>query len=67
VLFLATVGSLMWIGYLAKQANTDVREMVVWSVAAIFVAICYGVMALPLFSRTVGGLLRTLKSVSEKA
>jgi hypothetical protein len=66
-LFLATIGSLLWIGHLAGRPGTDVRELIVWSVIAIFVAICYGVMALAIYiNRTAARLLRTLKSVSER-
>jgi hypothetical protein len=66
-LFLTMIASLLWVGYLAGKPNTDVRELVVWAVIAIFVAICYGAMALALYiSRTIVRLLRTLKGVSEQ-
>lgn len=68
VLFLATMGILIWIGYLGSKPTADVREMVVWSVIAMVVAISYGVMALAIYiNRTMARLLRTLKSVSEKS
>jgi hypothetical protein len=68
VLFLAVSASLLWIGYLASKPSTDVRELIVWSVIAIFVAICYGAMALALYiNRTALRLLRTLKGISEQA
>jgi len=66
-LFLATVSSLLWIGHLAGRPATDVRELILWSVIAIFVSICYGVMALAIYiNRTAARLLRTLKGVSEQ-
>jgi polyferredoxin len=66
-LFLAVFTSLVWIGHLAGKPATDVRELIVWSVIAVFVAICYGAMALALYiNRTALRLLRTLKGISEQ-
>jgi hypothetical protein len=66
-LFLAVFASLVWIGHLAEKPTTDLRELVVWSVIAIVVAICYGAMALALYiNRTALRLLRTLKGISEQ-
>ena len=66
-LFITTLSSLIWIGYLAGKPSTDLGELVVWAVAAIFVAICYGAMALALYiNRTALRLLRTLKGISEQ-
>jgi hypothetical protein len=66
-LFLAVLASLAWIGHLAGKPTTDVRELVVWSVIAIIVAICYGVTVLALYiNRTALRLLRTLKGISEQ-
>jgi hypothetical protein len=66
-LFLVTVGSLLWIGHLAAHATTDLRELVLWSVIAIFVAICYGAMAVAIFvNRTAARLLRTFNGVLER-
>jgi DMSO reductase anchor subunit len=66
-LFLAVLASLLWIGYLASKPSTDVRELMVWAVIAIIVAICYGVMALALYiNRTALRMLRTLKGISEQ-
>jgi hypothetical protein len=66
-LFVATLSSLLWISHLAGRPSTDVRELILWSVIAIFVAICYGAMALAIYiNRTAARLLRTMKSVSER-
>jgi hypothetical protein len=68
LLFLATLCVLAWIAYLGRRPAGDLREMVVWSVVAMVVAITYGVMALAIYiNRTVARLLRTLQSVSEKS
>ena len=68
LLFLATMCVLAWIGYLGSRPSADLREMVVWSVVAMVVAITYGVMALAIYiNRTVARFLRTLQSVSEKS
>jgi uncharacterized membrane protein YhaH (DUF805 family) len=68
LLFLATLCVLVWIAYLGTRPAADLREMVVWSVIAMVVAITYGVMALAIYiNRTVASLLRTLQSVSEKS
>jgi hypothetical protein len=68
LLFLATLCVLAWIAYLGSRPAADLREMVVWSVIAMVVAITYGVMALAIYiNRTVTRLLRTLQSVSEKS
>jgi len=65
--FLAVCASLLWVGHLASKPTTDVRDLVVWSVIAIIVAICYGAMALALYiNRTALRLLRTLKGISEQ-
>jgi hypothetical protein len=66
-LFLAVFASLVWISHLAGKPTTDLRELVVWSVIAIVIAICYGAMALALYiNRTALRLLRTLKGISEQ-
>jgi hypothetical protein len=68
LLFLATVCVLLWIGYLGGRPTADVREMVMWSVTAMVVAITFGVMALAIYiNRTVARLLRTLQRVSENS
>lgn len=52
--------SVLWIGHIVGQASTDIRTMVVWSVIAMVVAICYGVLALGLYiNRTAARLLKT--------
>ena len=67
-LFLATMCVLAWIGYLGSRPTADLREMVVWSVIAMVVAITYAVMALAIYiNRTVARLLGTLKRVSESS
>ena len=67
VLFLGTISVLLWMGQLADQPGTDVREMILWSVIAILVAICYGAMALAIYiNRVMARLLKTLKGVSEQ-
>lgn len=61
VLFLALVAILMWVGHLAAQANTDVRELIVWAIIATVVAVTYGVVSLAIYiNRTTARLLRTL-------
>jgi hypothetical protein len=66
-LFLAAIATLLWIGHLAAKPKTDLRELVLWSVSAMFVAICYGAMAVAIFvNRTAARLLRTLNGVSER-
>lgn len=66
-LFLGVFASLLWIGHLAGNPTTDVKELIVWAVIAIIVAIGYGVMALALYiNRTAFRLLRTLKGISEQ-
>jgi hypothetical protein len=66
-LFLAAIAILLWIGHLASQPSTDVRELIVWSVIAMLVAICYGAMALAIYiNRTTARLLKTMKGVSEQ-
>jgi len=53
VLFLALLAILLWIGHLAGQTTTDLRSLVLWSVIAMIVAVCYGAMALAIYiSRT---------------
>jgi hypothetical protein len=67
-LFLSTLAVLLWIGHLASNPATDLREMLVWAVIAMVVIITYGVLGLALYiNRTTERLLRTLKSVSEKS
>ncbi len=64
-LFLATVGSLLWIGHLAGRLGTDVRELIVWAVIAVVVSICYGVMALAIYiNRTAARVLRTIQGLA---
>ena len=60
-LFLALVAILLWVGHLATQANSDVRELIVWAVVATVVAVSYGVLALAIYiNRTTSRLLRTM-------
>jgi protein-S-isoprenylcysteine O-methyltransferase Ste14 len=67
-LFLITLVLLLWIGHLSSNPSTDLREPILWSVIAMVVIITYGVIALAIYiNRTTAGLLRTLKSVSEKS
>ncbi len=64
-LFLATVGSLLWIGHLSGRPSTDVRELIVWAVIAVVVSICYGVMALAIYiNRTTARVFRTMQGVA---
>ena len=66
-LFIALLAVLR-IGYLGSHPRVDVREMVVWSVIAMVVAITYGVMGLAIYiNGTTARLLRTLKGVFEQS
>ena len=68
VLFLGTLAILFWIGHLAGNPATDLREMLVWAVIAMVVIITYGVLTLALYiNRTTARLLRTLKSACEQS
>ena len=68
VLLLSTLGVLFWIGHLASNPATDLREMLVWAVVAMVVIVTYAVLGLALYiNRTTARLLRTLKSFSENS
>ncbi len=67
VLFLAMLAILLWIGHLAGQTSTDLRSLVLWSVIAMVVAVCYGATALAIYiSRTTTRLLRTVEHISRQ-
>lgn len=67
-LLISTLAVLLWIGHLASNPATDLREMLVWAVIAVVVIITYAVLGLALYiNRTTARLLRTLKSVSENS
>jgi hypothetical protein len=67
VLFLAMLAILLWIGHLAGQTSTDLRSLVLWSVIAMVVAVCYGMMALAIYiNRTAARLLRTIERLSQQ-
>jgi hypothetical protein len=64
VLFVALVAILLWVGHLATQATTDLRELIAWAVIATVVAVTYGVLALAIYiNRTTARLLRTIASM----
>jgi pheromone shutdown protein TraB len=64
MLFIALVGVLVWVGHLATQSATDVRELIVWAVIATVVAVIYGVLALAIYiNGTTARLLRTFASI----
>jgi drug/metabolite transporter (DMT)-like permease len=66
-LLLASIGCLLWIGHLTGRPRSDIRELLMWSVIAILVFVCYGVTALAIYiNGTTARLLRTMKSISEQ-
>jgi|SRR5258708_4607480 len=60
-LFCALVAVLLWIAYLSGRTQTDIKELVAWSVVTTVVTIVYGVVALAIYIS--GQVRRVLKAI----
>jgi peptidoglycan/LPS O-acetylase OafA/YrhL len=60
-MFCALVALLVWIGYIGERPQTDVKEVVVWSVITTVFAVVYGAMALAIYIN--GQVRRILKAI----
>ena len=66
-LLLAVLAILLWIGHLAGEPNTDLRNLALWCVIAMVVTVCYAAMALAIhINRTTARMLRTIERISKQ-
>ena len=60
-MFCVLAALLVWIGHISERPQTDVRELVVWSVITTVFAVVYGAMALAIYIN--GQVRRILKAI----
>lgn len=64
VMFCVLVAVLLWIDHISGRPQTDVKEVVVWSVTATVFAIGYGVITLAIYiNRHVRRILKAIELV----
>ena len=64
VMFCALVALLLWIGHISGRPQTDVKEVVFWSVISTVFAVAYGVISLAIcINRHVPRILKAIEMV----
>ena len=64
-LFCAVSGCLFWLGHLGATSNTDMREMLLWSVITLVFAATYAAVGLALYiNKMLSKVLKVIEPLS---